>query len=182
MFDDFDPEVRPLQRFLPESTNGHGSVLITSRRPPEDPETAIQVAPFTTGEGVNFLLSRLDQFGSSTVTEEELASTVALAEGLGSLPLALSAAVDYINRAQVSVPTYLEEYSQRLSSHVTPGGVYRLTFDEVFAPVMAGLSSQATTLLQLLAFLDPDGLDESFLLTEAVTHDDAIGVHDSHSL
>lgn len=185
MFDDFDPEVTPLQRFLPESTNGHGSVLITSRRPPENPGTAIQVAPFTTEEGAHFLLSRLDRFNSSAVTEEELKSPVAVAKALGSHPLALKMAAAYINRTQPSATTFSERVKIDLNlfaSSVTPGPVYGSTLDEVFGPAVAGLSSQATTLLQFLAFLDPDGLDESLLLTEVVTHDGAIGVSDSRPL
>jgi hypothetical protein len=184
VFDDFDPEVTPLQEFLPESTNGHGSVLITSRRPLEILGTAIQVAPFTIEEGAHFLRSCLDRFGSSAVTEEELASAVTLTKTLGSLPLALTAAAAYINVSQASLTEFLTEFnslSQRFSSRVTPSPVYGSTLDEAFAPAVAGLSSPATALLQFLAFLNPDGLDKSLVLTEAVTHDDAIGVSDSHS-
>ncbi|KAK3902317.1 P-loop containing nucleoside triphosphate hydrolase protein [Staphylotrichum tortipilum] len=174
VFDNFDPD----------STNGHGSVLITSRRPPENPKTAIQVAPFATDEGAHFFLSLLDRSDSA---EGEMTSAVALAKALGSLPLALESAASYINTTQTSVTIYLEKFkmlSQRPPSGVTPGPVYRSIplLDEVFAPAVAGLSSQATTLLQLLAFLDPDGLDERLLLTEAVTPNDAIGASDSQSL
>ena len=175
MFDDFESEVSLLQRFLPESTRGHGSVLITSRRPPENQGTAIEVKPFGSDEGARFLLSLLTSDVSASVEEEERTSAVALARRLDSFALDLELVADSIKANKTSITAFLKESETQLRhrpSHATSGLAYTRSLDSVFASAVAGLSSQAGAILQSLVFLDPDGLDESLLLAEVVANDD----------
>ncbi|KAK4141433.1 P-loop containing nucleoside triphosphate hydrolase protein [Dichotomopilus funicola] len=163
VFDNFDPEMGSLHRFLPESTRGHGSVLVTSRKPAPDPGTAsIEVSAFTLSEATQFLLQRLDRLDASPAQEEvELAS--AAADALGCLPLALDVAATCVRKNALPLSVFLEEIKTtewELHSRST----YSWSLNEAFYSTVAGLSAEGTAALQLLAFLYPDGLDEDVLL------------------
>jgi hypothetical protein len=163
VFDDVDPEMGGLQRFLPESTRGHGSVLVTSRKPAPDPgTTSIEFSTFTLSEGTQFLLKRLDHL-DATAAQEEVELALALADTMECLPLALDMAASYMRARGIPLAVYLDKL-KTISWGLHSSPTTSRSLDEIFYPTLAGLSAEGTAALQLLAFLYPDGLDEEVLL------------------
>ncbi|KAH6614418.1 P-loop containing nucleoside triphosphate hydrolase protein [Chaetomium sp. MPI-SDFR-AT-0129] len=163
VFDNFDPEMGSLQRFLPESTRGHGSVLVTSRKPAPDPGTAsIEVSTFTLSEGTQFLLKRLGRLEVNP-TQEEVGLASAVVDSLGCLPLDIDEAAAYMRMNQIPLAVYLDKF-KTIGWELPSRSAYSRSLDKAFYPTLAGLSAEGIAALQLLAFLYPDRLDEDVLL------------------
>lgn len=176
MFDDFDPEIKQLQRFLPDSVKGQGSVIITTRRP-EIPGTIIEVPPWSRHEAVSFLLE-LDDYRSSSISKEDMTASEAITDAFDRLPLALAQVAAYKKENRTSLHACSELYTtcKNLS---TDASAYGRSLTETFSLAISDLSADATVLLQTLAFLNPNGSDESCLLSEIIIND-KLGTADSN--
>ena len=178
MFDDFDSEITQLQQFLPDSTKGQGSVVITTRRLSEISWVRfLEVPPWTRHDAISFLLE-LDIYRSSTIAKENMIAAGAVADALACLPLALAQAAHHMKRNYTSLSKYLETYTTH-TNKLMGVPAYGPSITETFSLATSDLSADATGLLQALAFLDTDGLDESSLLSEITTNDTA-GTSDSN--
>ncbi|EXF84562.1 hypothetical protein CFIO01_04730, partial [Colletotrichum fioriniae PJ7] len=146
-----------------------GSVLLTTR----DFAVAtsitpqyIHVQPLEDAEGSGLLLRaagmKRDQTASSDL---DLASTIS--RTLGGLPLALAQIGGFINQRKLSLADFSRLYEKnpaRIESRKTHDGDYEYTMSTVWDVSFEKLTGDATSLLNILAFFDPDNISESILL------------------
>ena len=147
--------------YLPEQSNDRHT-LITTRYPfsKDIPAEGFEIPLFNSEESVNLLRIR---------SEAEFIPDVALkiADELGHLPLAIEQAAAFIRKTVKSLLDFLIIYSKYRKSFLqrNSGGndsyphsiatMFRLSFDKL-KEMENGL--QASRLLQLLSFLNPDGI------------------------
>jgi hypothetical protein len=144
-----------------------GSIIITSRNPLAmdsvyTPTVGINLAPFDLAEAAPFL---------QTLSQREfqvnsLESCRKIVELLGGLPLAITQMGGIIRRRHLSLEDFLIYYendSKRLHEMQVPGQnpTYNQTVSSVW--MLDALSKEATALLQVLSFLDPDRISEEIL-------------------
>lgn len=92
---------------------------------------------------------------------------------MGGLPLALSQIGGFINHRKVPLHEFLALYehnSARIDARKTGLTNYDHTLSTVWSVSLARLPQDSSTLLNLLAFLDPDGIHEE-ILTEGSQQD-----------
>lgn len=148
--------------------SGAGSILITSRDPLaknlfSTQPSGLDLEPFSDDEG-SALLTKLTQAAG---VEEDMAAKH-INERLGGLPLAISQMASVIQRQYLSLAEFLEIYEDR-SEHAQLHGMkfdlstknYPHSMSTVWA--FEKLSPSAKSLLNLIAFLDPDGIQEQLL-------------------
>ena len=157
--DDFD--------VLADYTNffGSGSVLVTSRHPlakesTSEKATAIDLQPLDDDEGALLLQ---EVAGGSRNSERKEA--LHIVQNLGGLPLAISQMAGIIRRQILSYSDFLEMYNDDNKRM----GLYNIELEQR-QPTARGnlatiwavelLSAGAKSLLQLLAFLDPDAIPD----------------------
>lgn len=167
-----DPDI--LDDFWPSDYTGTGAVLITSRDPfakgyvYSEHEPGITLPPFTTKEATDFLLKLTHREG------EEIERTVGgtVAERLGGLPLALTQMAGVIERRELSFTEFLRIFNEKedarskffkmqVNNSNMRGGKYQHTLDTVWA--LEKLNPDSAILLDVLSFLDPDGIPEVIL-------------------
>ncbi|WAZ21791.1 tetratricopeptide repeat protein [Streptomyces cinnabarinus] len=156
----------------------HGRTLVTTRR--QDAALTgrlIKVGLFSEAESLAYLTAALDARNRHEPAEQ----LAALAEDLGHLPLALSQAAAYLIDAGISAAAYRELLADRATvladaaPEVLPDGqsqsaaaAWSLSVDRADTLRPAGL---ARPMLQLAAFLNPNGIPETVLTsTPALTH------------
>ncbi|MFF5011981.1 tetratricopeptide repeat protein [Streptomyces sp. NPDC001165] len=153
----------------------HGRTLVTTRR--QDAALAgrlIKVGLFTEAESLAYLTAALGA-RNRREPDEQLS---ALAEDLGHLPLALSQAAAYLIDAGISAAAYRGLLADRATlladaaPEVLPDGQTRsaaaawsLSVDRADTLRPVGL---ARAMLQLAAFLSPDGIPETILTSAPV--------------
>ncbi|KAL8939352.1 MAG: hypothetical protein Q9211_002782 [Gyalolechia sp. 1 TL-2023] len=148
-----------------------GSIIVTSRNPLSmdsvyAPTIGINLAPFELDEAAPFLqiLSQREfQLNS-------LESCRKIVELLGGLPLAITQMGGIIRRRHLSLEEFLIYYAndaKRLHEMRVPGQnpTYNQTVSSVW--MLDALSKEATALLQVLSFLDPDRISEEILFGHA---------------
>ncbi|MEU6593913.1 tetratricopeptide repeat protein, partial [Streptomyces sp. NPDC046881] len=151
-------------------TGPHGRTLVTTRR--QDAALAgrlIKVGLFTEAESLAYLTAAL----GARERHEPDEQLTALAQDLGHLPLALSQAAAYLIDAGISAAAYrrlLADRATRLADaapEVLPDGqtqsaaaAWSLSVDRANTLRPAGL---ARPMLQLAAFLSPNGIPETVL-------------------
>lgn len=151
-----------LQDFIPRPCKG--SVLVTSRNPNWGGlarSTALH--GLTRDSSIHFLRKRTGRLETDTAARK-------LAQALGDLPLALEQAAALIQRARISFTEYLrlfEAHWGELLAQKRPGGDYpdsvAMAWELSFRRVEAENPS-AIKLMNLLAFLSPDGIPRSMLI------------------
>jgi tetratricopeptide (TPR) repeat protein len=142
---------------LPRAGDGH--VLITSQQE-DDLDRRADLVPLdvlSPEEATQFLLTRTGQ--------SDLAAAGQLAEALGCLPLALEQAGAFIAQTKIiTLARYLElfrQHSLQLLDRGRQQGSYRHTVDTTWDLSLRRLQAEAPAaadLLNLLAFVAPDGL------------------------
>ncbi|MFE1886876.1 tetratricopeptide repeat protein, partial [Streptomyces diastatochromogenes] len=148
----------------------HGRTLVTTRR--QDAALAgrlIKVGLFTEAESLAYLTSAL----GARSRHEPAEQLTALAQDLGHLPLALSQAAAYLIDAGISAAAYRRRLADRATlladaaPEVLPDGqtqtaaaAWSLSVDRADTLRPAGL---ARPMLQLAAFLSPNGIPETVL-------------------
>lgn len=144
---------------------GSGSILITSRDPLSKTsfslnQVGIDLEPFTEEEAGQFL---------RTLSQGSENEALAIARRLGCLPMALSQMAGVIRHQYLSYSEFLDMYEDETSHaelHNLTLGPQRATARGNLASIWAidRLSPQARTLLEYLAFLDPDCIQERIFL------------------
>ena len=148
--------------------SGAGSILITSRDPLAKSLFSTQLSgldlePFSDDEG-GALLTKLTRAAGD---EGDMAAKH-INKRLGGLPLAISQMASVIQRQDLSLAEFLEIYEDQ-SEHAQLHGMnfdlstknYPHTMSTVWA--FERLSPSAKSLLNLIAFLDPDSIQEQLL-------------------
>lgn len=174
IFDNVDnPNI--LDDFWPH--NASGSVLITSRDPLAESHfysstAGIRLPPFSREETAEFLL-KLTQRESD---EEDRKTVSDVAEVLGGMPLAIAQMAGVIARREITFAEFLKHYENehlhedlfklRIGSKRADG--YEHTIASVW-----GLDSlkHSGYLLDILSFLDPDGIPEYILQSNKASTD-----------
>ncbi|MFE2326040.1 tetratricopeptide repeat protein [Streptomyces sp. NPDC059385] len=150
-----------------------GQALVTTRRRDAALIGAgrrrVEVGLFTLAEAVAYLADTLAGHDRSE-PDDQLA---ALAADLGRLPLALSQAAAYLTDAHINIPEYRALLADRTTAladaapdalpddqHHTTAAALTLSLDRVDALRPRGL---ARPMLQLAAFLDPNGIPQTAL-------------------
>jgi len=164
--------------YLPQSSRAMGSaVLITSRnRIATLGATTITVPPFTQAEAVNLLLQLSSAEAPQTISTTnatmvnhkgaDVVSAGVMTHVLGFHPLALQHMNSYTRETGISLSEVLDELEQHLElpGRVLRGSPYPVDLSTAFCHTLARLSTVVLDVLYLLAFLNPDVLDEKTIL------------------
>lgn len=158
-----DPKI--LNDYWP--VNGGGSVILTSRNPVSKdhidlPTHPLDITTFTHDESAAFL-QRLSGRGFES---DSLKSCMRIARTLDGLPLAIWLMSGVIRRRQLSLTEFIGYYEQsphelHLAKDMPGHDAYNLTISTVW--MLEALSETAIELLQVLALLDPERIQEEVL-------------------
>lgn len=187
----YDNAANPLdlQRYLPVRRPG-GHVVITSRLlnwPSYIAPKGTEISPFTEGEAVNFLRSRVPSLGGRAhgqrLTAEEDANresgAKSLAGELGHLPLAVDHAAAYLRETGESVQEYLGKFRQnahQLLSGEAGEGELSPSVSGTWATSTALLTPDAQHLFNLCAFFSPEPISAELFPRRSKGTEDPAGV------
>lgn len=166
VFDNVDnPDI--LDSFWPSGSSG--SVLITSRDPlvktyNSSDHSGIMLPAFEVEEATDFLLSLTGR----EMEEDEQKSGTAVAETLGGLPLALTEMAGVMSRRGLTFSEFLQQYEVESAREElftlqveNPGARTGNEYEHTLATVWAlDNLREGGPLLDVLSFLDPDGIPE----------------------
>ncbi len=143
--------------------SGRGAIVVTTQNPDLlfMGTASIHLQPMTPAEG-SALIQRYLRRGDSEKTAAQ-----SLSEDLGGLPLAITHFAGYISRSQCTIHQISQAYRDRAkSSHlwtaesVASASMYAHTLATVWDLAWRRLSTDSQILLEMIAFLDPDGIPE----------------------
>ncbi|KAI1215007.1 uncharacterized protein F4807DRAFT_466343 [Annulohypoxylon truncatum] len=153
-------------------TSSHGSIILTTR----DFDVAnnpaaqcIQIEPFNEIEGSLMLLK---QIGLDPTVASNTEHATAITQALGGLPLALSQIGGFIAQRRLPLKDFLPLYERnasKIDSRKTIKDDYEHTLSTVWDVSFEKLPGDATKLLNMLVFFDPDGVDEAIFLEGSQT-------------
>ena len=172
VFDNLD-DITVAQGLLPETvTKKH--TLITTRNPNarDIPAEGFEVPVLNPEDSVDLLLAFSHIPRPADVTEQQAAYDIVLE--LGYLPLAIEQAASYVREVTRSLTAFHDQYSRnrrRILERSPTGFRYysnsvATTWSLVFQEV-ENTRAEAGKLLQLLSFLNPDGVMIAFLVAGA---------------
>ncbi|UNI18783.1 hypothetical protein JDV02_005033 [Purpureocillium takamizusanense] len=144
-----------------------GSVLLTTRdltvAMPLVTKT-ISVSPLSVTDGSRMLLKAIEQESPSSDDEVH---ALAISEAFGGLPLALTQAGGFIKQRKLCLRDFLPLYKRhatKIDARKIPGSDYEHTLSTVWDVSLEKLNDTSVCLLNLLSFLDPDGIFEEVLM------------------
>jgi len=169
VFDNLD-EISIVDGYLPDISSGNGHLLITTRNqdPTGIPSQGLEVEVFESDDAVDFLLLRAT--GRKESQPEVRSTSSEIVAELGYLPLAIEHAAAFIRQSLPDISRFLDMYSKSRKrflervpkqNYAYPRAVaatFLMSFDAVKM-----LNPNATELLTLFAFLNPDGVLIDFL-------------------
>ena len=158
-----------LNPYLPTDSKTQGSILITTQKPDFFPVTDIfqivNVKSFSREDGSNLLFRYLRR---DPIDEEEKESAEKISDLLDGLPLALATIGGYINQTVSNASDFLENLKTSSkaweASAIGPAKQYEKTLKTVFEIAFQELPDNARSLLNILAFLDPDSIPEDLFV------------------
>jgi hypothetical protein len=145
-----------------------GSILITTRDLTARTHFgahALRLDPFDVQDGARAFLRMADIRGEESQT---LPLALEISEMLGGLPLALDQISAYVQQCQMSMDEFLPLYKHHQSKlhGKRPAAFNHVhTIATVWDLALAGVSGDAATLQNLIAFFHPDNIDEIVLKT-----------------
>ena len=143
----------------------HGSILITARDSTAGFGTdaeCLHLKPFSKEARSAVLLHLLKR--PSTPENQRLAAEVV--EKLGGLPLAINQMARFMLQQRLDLQKFLSLYqcnAAKIDARVTKSGGYEHTLSTVFEVSLEQLPEASGSLLNLLAFFDPDRIHETVL-------------------
>jgi NB-ARC domain len=166
-----DPDV--LAQIWPGGASG--AVLITSRdfnvaRHPAD--AGFHVRPFEEEIGCRMLLNLLELDPESTSNQEDAR---AIANILGGLPLAINQMGSFVSQRKLPLQDFLPLYERnaaKIDARKSRLTQYEHTLSTVWEISLTRLSGDSYHLQKLLAFFDPDSVDEAMLIEGSQSIDD----------
>jgi tetratricopeptide (TPR) repeat protein len=172
VFDGLD-EISVVNGLLPDNGPDRHT-LITTRNPRvwSLPAVGLEVPPLQLGESID-LFYTLSQVPISLEPVEQSALHEIVTQ-LGHLPLAIAQAASYIRETSVSIAAFRDAYNKIEEPRRASRGDYRYkqTISKTFSlsfKMVANDYPPARELLQLLSFLNPDGVLVDFLTIGAPT-------------
>ncbi|KAF2120075.1 tetratricopeptide repeat domain-containing protein [Lophiotrema nucula] len=149
--------------------HGNGSILVTSRDPFAKEHffnngSGIDLEPLSTTESATLLRKLVTKPEHAATTDEEDAS-VELANHLAGLPLAMTQMAGLIRRRHLSIREFVSLYANdaryaEIHDVGNPVQKSRYRYTLATAYDFQGITPNATSLLQLLAFMNPDRVQE----------------------
>ncbi|KAJ6780996.1 hypothetical protein PWT90_09037 [Aphanocladium album] len=139
-----------------------GCVIITSRNHSfayEPAETGIEVLPFDRESGSGFILHMLSLDIVTSISSQDVQSSLQLSEKLSGHALAISQMTGLIHRRSWSISEFIAIYDRNTRQiHGMPGtnsldAVWRLSFQS--------LSPDCTTMLGIMCYLTPDSIPQA---------------------
>jgi NB-ARC domain len=157
-------------QIVSEPPNNH--IIITTRNQHAEniPAEGFDIGEYDVNDATQLLLNR-SQLGSVGKTQEAWVEATAIVKELGCLPLAIEQAAAYIREDSKDLFNFLPSYRKnRKKHHSRASTAIRMYYNESVATTWH-LSFQrieennvdASKLLRLLAFLNPDGILVDFL-------------------
>jgi len=164
IFDNVD-KIDMLLQVWPASTKG--SIMITTRSPAVAAKRSndiMHLEPFAAQLGPDALYA-LTGFGGDD--DEDIASAEEICRLLGGLPLAIIQVSEFIRDRASSYTEFLALY-QRSSAKILARGEVPLEYNHTLSTVwelsLHNLPHDASTLQKLVAFFDPDAVEERLLM------------------
>jgi hypothetical protein len=150
-----------VERFVPPA--GEGRVLVTTQSQHWPRTQALDVPALGTDVAAGFLMARTG--------DADRASAQELAAELGGLPLALEQAAAYMQATGTALARYVPLFQKRQSDLLARGEAagHPATAAATLGLALSRLKSQApaaTALMQMLAFLAPEPVPVTLLLSE----------------
>lgn len=170
VFDNAD-DLSILQLAWPGSAAG--SICLTSRDLTAGQgiaTTGIHIQPFDDSTGASTFLQLIGRSSSDT----DLSLATQICHNLGGLPLALRQISGFITQQRLSLKDFVPLYERNSAKiHTRKGGVtdYEHTLATCWELALGHLSESAYSLQKLLAFFDPDNIDESILVEGSNSED-----------
>jgi hypothetical protein len=164
IFDNLE-DARLIETYLPLSLSGRGSIIITTQKAHISPITEdfykIELQPLPVETGTKLLYA---VWGKTATFDEERSASQEIASWVGGLPLAIVTVAGYLKCSSVSAAKMLESLkrSSNVWSKSGEGSVwyYEKTLATVFDVALGEISGNSRHLLQIMAFLSPDGIPE----------------------
>lgn len=166
--------------YLPWS--GNGSVLITSRDPFAktlffNNGSGLDLEPLETTEAA-MLLRKLITRTEDAQSPDEHNASISIANKLDSLPLAMTQMAGFIRRRHISIREFVDLYATdaryaEIHDVSNPLQDRRYGYTLATAYNFQDLSTHATRLLQALAFMNPDRIQEDIFLNPHRQDNDA---------
>lgn len=171
-----------LEQYWPRATKG--AIIMTSRNPGVARHFAnvparIEVLPFSLHDGENFLLSLLQDNENRCSSEEDRETASKISQAVGNLPLALSLVGSYISSTGMSSKRFLDtnrhfernflfNEATRLWDTQSYQNSINTTWIMNTSPPGSKpvLDNDTLSLIQMLAFLDGDGVPLSLFLAK----------------
>lgn len=144
-----------------------GSIIITTQNPTtvHAATASIHVQPMTPAEGSS-LIQRYLRRGDS---EKEAAEN--LSQALGGLPLAMTHFAGYVTKSQCTIQQILNSFCDRARSSqvwtaesIESTSMYAHTLATVWDLAWTRLSNDSKIVLEMISFLDPDGIPEEMFI------------------
>ena len=147
-----------------------GSILLTSRdfSAANNPASrGYHVRPFNDENGAQFLLKLL-AYDENSLESKDYAMKIA--KMLGGLPLAINQIASFISQRRLPLkdfPALYERNSTKIDARKSRLTQYEHTLSTVWELSLSRLSGNAAHLQSLMAFLNPDMIDEKMLVNGA---------------
>jgi hypothetical protein len=161
--------------YWPTSSLSGGSIIVTCQKPGNLlywAKNEISITHFDKQTGSEFLLRLL---GRKDLKEDEDMDAQEITELVDGLPLFLTHISGHITQTQSSIHEYLENFRRSSSfwgtRHAGANWMYERTVDTVFDVALSKLSDGARHLVNVLSFLNPDGVPEKILFPEEADND-----------
>jgi hypothetical protein len=166
VFDNVDvsKEENIIDRFWP--AGAHGSILLTARNEAalgQFTGTIEVVGNLDESDAVDLLLNLSKKPDNHTNRE----SAQKICSRIASHPLAVSSVAGLVKSNQTSLDEYLEQYTNidlimKSKPMAGPEAPYKFSLATVWSAQFASLEAEPLLLLNILSFLDPDGMQEKF--------------------
>ncbi|KAI0453559.1 pfs domain-containing protein [Xylaria acuta] len=167
-------DIGTIRPFWPASPRG--AIIVTSQNPAIGliTKNRIHLQPLTLDEGSSLLQNILDR------GESEKQEAKHLSQLLGGLPLAITHFGGAILRSQCPISQISQSFSRRTHSsqiwtmddEMSVMRAYENTLNTVWDYAISRLSSDALTLLEFIAFLDPDQIPVDMFVGQSGHHGD----------
>jgi len=183
IFDNAD-DFSLIEPFIPRLGEGH--ILLTTRVGATiELAQTLELQPLSTEDGALCLLRRAGLLRWNKQLEDassvHVGAACELARQMNGLPLALEQAGAYINDTKCGVVRYLDLYKQyraklqQIQSGMIPDYAMPVAPALMISSLMIGRQSGAFELLQLCAFLAPEGIPETFVTLAATALGPVLG-------
>lgn len=153
-------------------SGSEGSAIITSRDREAvwgltEPSTRTRILPFSVVEGPKFLLTLAQENDVQELSERELAAADKISAGVGHLPLALELIGRYIASRGITPGAFLTAHPNferkfLFDSLPSLAQEHQQSINMTWTLKLPTLGDGARTLMNMLSFLDADGVIPSF--------------------